>query len=63
MVVAQMNEWEYNPCPDPVDGKPNGQKCKIHKENTTFWVGALRQACHKGFERKSEQKGDLQERV
>merc|ERR1711953_84604 len=28
MVVAQMNEWENNPCPDPVDGKPNGQKCK-----------------------------------
>ena len=23
-----MNEWENNPCPDPVDGKPNGQKCK-----------------------------------
>ena len=28
MVVAQMHEWENNPCPDPVDGKPNGQKCK-----------------------------------
>ena len=28
MIVAQMNEWENNPCPEPVDGKPNGQKCK-----------------------------------
>ena len=27
-IVAQMNEWESNPCPEPVDGKPNGQKCK-----------------------------------
>ena len=27
-VVAQMKEWENNPCPEPIDGKPNGQKCK-----------------------------------
>ena len=27
MIVEQMKEWENNPCPEPVDGKPNGQKC------------------------------------
>ena len=32
-IVAQMNEWENNPCPEPVDGKPNGQKCKYKVKN------------------------------
>jgi len=27
LVVYQMHAWENNPCPDPVDGKPHGQKC------------------------------------
>ena len=30
-----MNEWENNPCPEPVDGKPNGQKCKYKVKNVT----------------------------
>ena len=33
-----MNEWENNPCPEPVDGKPNGQKCKYKvNDKISIW--------------------------
>ena len=43
-----MNEWESNPCPEPVDGKPNGQKCK-YKVLIIFKVKAQKFICQTFF--------------
>ena len=51
MIVEQMKEWENNPCPEPVDGKPNGQKCnyKVIKQLILHYYRLLEITTNKNY--------------